>query len=188
MLLMSPLKLWGKLAEKKENYIFPTPKLSNSPASLSKATTLFSKPTEQQKHFSLFIQKVPVLHQSGFTTRQKKVLVDEFLKTIDDPIPQEILNRYHLPSLQSALVWMHAPQNSNHAKSARKRFAFEEIFYIQLERWRDKNERIHKNAFRIDIEKKELQTFIDRFPFKATKAQLKAIDSIIKDLKSEIGR
>ncbi|HEY4502441.1 MAG TPA: ATP-dependent DNA helicase RecG [Candidatus Paceibacterota bacterium] len=179
-----PVKVVGKVGGEKGKLYLPNPEVEQLPGlPLEGDDSLFQTNGTTETLFPIYPESTGITSK-WFHHATKKVLVDEFLKTIDDPIPQEILNRYHLPSLQSALVWMHAPQNSNHAKSARKRFAFEEIFYIQLERWRDKNERIHKNAFRIDIEKKELQTFIDRFPFKATKAQLKAIDSIIKDLKS----
>ena len=63
-----------------------------------------------------------------------KVIASKILETFDDPIPEEILKRYKLPTLATALVWIHAPRDAGHAVSARKRFAFEEIFFIQLER------------------------------------------------------
>jgi ATP-dependent DNA helicase RecG len=53
------------------------------------------------------------------------------LDVIEDPIPEEVLKRYHLPTLATALQWIHTPKKVDHAKSARKRFAFEEVFYIQ---------------------------------------------------------
>ena len=50
-----------------------------------------------------------------------------FLDTIEDYIPKEILDKYHLPTLKTALIWIHKPKNAKDAEPARKRFAFEEV-------------------------------------------------------------
>src|SRR3989338_4761726 len=50
------------------------------------------------------------------------------LGNIVDPIPEDILTKYHLPTLKTALVWIHTPQKESDAVAARKRFAFEEVF------------------------------------------------------------
>jgi RecG-like helicase len=43
-----------------------------------------------------------------------------------------------LPTLRTSLVWVHTPQTLKDADAARKRFAFEEVFMIQLERLRER--------------------------------------------------
>src|SRR3989338_10436018 len=68
----------------------------------------------------------------------QRILASGIVETLEDPIPEEILKRYNLPTPRAALVWIHTPRNDKHAPSARKRFAFEEIFFIQLERQRDR--------------------------------------------------
>ncbi|HEY0220851.1 MAG TPA: DEAD/DEAH box helicase, partial [Candidatus Paceibacterota bacterium] len=64
---------------------------------------------------------------------------------------------------------------------ARKRFAFQEIFFIQLEKQREKILWQKKNAFKIKVSKKEIDEFVKRFDFEPTKSQLDAINSTVSD-------
>ena len=105
----------------------------------------------------------------------------EVLDNIKDPIPKEILEKYNLPSLKTALIWIHTPMKLEDAQTARKRFAFEEIFFIQLEKQITRKEYEKNNAFIIDPSEKNLQEFIKRFPFQATEAQQNSIAAIIAD-------
>lgn len=125
-----------------------------------------------------------------------KIFNSGILENFPDPIPQDILSKYNLPSLKTALIWIHAPQKTADAVSARKRFAFEEVFLIQLEKQRAKKDWQLKPSFRIDGLRGQTQTntrtdadkriekFIARFSFKLTNAQLNAIDVILKDFES----
>lgn len=108
---------------------------------------------------------------------------NNILDTLTDPIPKEILEKYNLPSLKTALIWVHTPMRSEDAVSARKRFAFEEIFFIQLEKQIARNEYQKNETFNIDPDPKNLSEFIKRFPFEATEAQRRSIDVIIEDFK-----
>jgi ATP-dependent DNA helicase RecG len=130
---------------------------------------------------------VPIYPESrGITSRWfhyniQKVLSTGIHETLEDPIPQEIREKYHLPSLKTALVWIHAPQKERDAQSARKRFAFEEIFYIQLSRRKAKKEYEQKNSYHIDIDHSKLAEFVDRFPFTLTDGQAQAVQTITDD-------
>ncbi|MEK7069965.1 MAG: OB-fold nucleic acid binding domain-containing protein, partial [Patescibacteria group bacterium] len=46
-----------------------------------------------------------------------KIIKDKTLDNIADYIPEEILKKYHLPTLKTALVWIHKPKNKNDAES-----------------------------------------------------------------------
>ncbi|MEK7213769.1 MAG: ATP-dependent DNA helicase RecG, partial [Patescibacteria group bacterium] len=105
------------------------------------------------------------------------------LESLIDPIPDEILQKYNLPSLKTALIWIHTPMKPEDAESARKRFAFEEVFFIQLEKQIARKEYEKNPAFIIDIEENGVNEFIKRFPFEATEAQKKSIDTILEDFK-----
>ncbi|MDB5224488.1 MAG: recG [Candidatus Adlerbacteria bacterium] len=113
-----------------------------------------------------------------------KVLANGVLDQIHDPIPSELLKRYHLPTLTTALVWVHTPKTLKDAEAARKRFAFEEVFLIQLERGRDRAQQRHEKSFPIEVSASEVQAFMADFPFTATPAQMHAINAILKDMKS----
>jgi ATP-dependent DNA helicase RecG len=103
--------------------------------------------------------------------------------TLEDTIPAEILEKYNLPSLKTALIWIHTPKNTRDAESARKRFAFEEIFFIQLQKQRDKKIWQSEKSFEIVPSQKSVNEFVARFPFTPTNAQKKAIDAILADFK-----
>lgn len=111
-----------------------------------------------------------------------KIIKEGALEALEDPIPAEIIKRYNLPSLTTALVWMHTPQKVKDAEAARKRFAFEEVFMIQLERGQERRKQLHEKSFVIDAPKKEVAEFMSHFPFTATAAQQKAIDTILNDM------
>src|SRR3989344_3071200 len=113
----------------------------------------------------------------------KKILVNNLVKEIKDYLPKEMLKKYNLPSLKTALIWIHSPQNKNDALSARKRFAFEEVFFIQLKRQHDRLEYKKNKSFAIDSVEKDIKNFISRFDFELTKSQQKAIDYILNDIK-----
>ncbi len=100
------------------------------------------------------------------------------LDTLHDPIPEVILARYKLPTLKTALVWIHSPKKAEHATSARKRFAFEEVFYIQVQKALDRKAVSAASTYQVNTDAKHLAAFTDRFPFPLTSAQAKAIDAI----------
>ncbi len=111
----------------------------------------------------------------------KRAIETGLVSEIEDPIPASILKTYHLPSLQSALVWIHAPKDAKDAEVARKRFAFEEVFLIQIARSRDREKNREKKSYAIDAEEARVSEFMKSFPFSATAGQKKAIGEILSD-------
>ena len=119
-----------------------------------------------------------------FYHKVQKVLSSGILAHILDPIPEEILKRYKLPSLATALVWIHAPREEGHAAAARKRFAFEEIFFIQLERQEARLLYEQNPTFTITPKEGAMKEFAKNLGFPLTDAQQNAIDVIFKDFAS----
>jgi ATP-dependent DNA helicase RecG len=107
------------------------------------------------------------------------------LENILDHIPEEILKTYSLPSLITALIWIHSPKNKNDALKARKRFAFDEIFQINLARGQERNRVAKERAYNINTKSVDVENFISRFPFPLTKAQEKSINHIMEDLEKD---
>jgi ATP-dependent DNA helicase RecG len=114
----------------------------------------------------------------------QKILKSGILDHLTDPIPDEILKKYSLPSIKTAIVWIHAPRKREDAEIARKRFAFEEIFFIQLDRQKERHIAQKERSFVISKEKNEMQNFIKTFHFPLTNAQERSIESVLKDLKT----
>ncbi|MDE1945330.1 MAG: hypothetical protein KGI03_03610, partial [Patescibacteria group bacterium] len=62
----------------------------------------------------------------------KKALESLKADALEDPLPEDIRARYKLPALKAALLYIHAPRAPKDAEAAKKRFAFEEVFALQL--------------------------------------------------------
>lgn len=104
---------------------------------------------------------------------------------ISDFIPEEILKELHLPDLKTALKYIHFPENEKEYILARKRFAFDEMFLLQLSSIQAKNLWQKEKSFQIKSNEL-IKNFINSLPFSLTCAQMKAIDQILSDLKKSI--
>ncbi|MCD5382275.1 MAG: ATP-dependent DNA helicase RecG [Candidatus Pacebacteria bacterium] len=120
----------------------------------------------------------------------QKCFAAGILDTVRDPIPHSILKRYNLPELATALQWIHTPKKAEHAESARKRFAFEEVFYIQAQKAMEREAANAATTYQFKTTKKHIKEFTDRFPFKLTNSQNNAIAEILKNFngKHAMGR
>jgi ATP-dependent DNA helicase RecG len=124
----------------------------------------------------------------GLSSRWLRFAIQKILGTSElplDPIPKKILENYHLPSLKSALIFIHTPKKLSYAEAARKRFSFEEIFFIQLSRLKQKKQRDKKRSFVIKADKKKLNDFLSVFPFELTSAQKKIVNHITQDFQKK---
>ncbi len=115
----------------------------------------------------------------------EKIIGGGLVSELTEYIPEEILKKYHLPKLSTALIWIHMPQADKDAQAARKRFAFEEVFMIQLEKAREREENREKKSFNIKVDEKDIADFTSRFPFQMTDGQARAIDDIFTDFGRE---
>ena len=111
----------------------------------------------------------------------QKIISHKVHEKMVDSIPSYILQKYNLPTLQTALVWVHLPHKESDTVSARKRFAFEEVFYIQINRAQEKKIYREKKSYEVLVDQDDIQSFIKRFPFTTTKGQENAISDILKD-------
>lgn len=111
-----------------------------------------------------------------------KILKSDSIKNeMREYLPEGILKKYNLPTLYSALVWMHMPQKKEHADIARKRFAFEEVFFIQLARQQERKNYEEMFSYKLKIPEKDIKDFISRFPFTPTESQKNTIRTILDD-------
>ncbi|HLC95545.1 MAG TPA: DEAD/DEAH box helicase, partial [Patescibacteria group bacterium] len=104
------------------------------------------------------------------------------LTQFPDPVPTDILTRLHLPSLKQALFYLHFPQDTKHALIAQKRFAFDEMFFVQLKALQLKTLFETARGIPLSYDDTALQTFIHSFAFTLTNAQRKASLEILTDL------
>lgn len=111
----------------------------------------------------------------------EKLYTANILESVEDPIPADIVKRYNLPDIRNALLYIHKPDELKHAEAARKRFAFEEIFSIQVARARERSENDTLTSFPIREGAALAQKFLSTVPFPPTGAQKRAITDILAD-------
>ncbi len=178
------VKLTGKVTEGKGGIYLANPefeKMGSMP--IDAHDTLFKQNGGRSTGFSYPIYaETRGITSKWFYHAIEKILKEKTLDNITDYIPPDILKKYSLPTLKTALIWIHKPKNPKDAQAARKRFAFEEVFCIQLERQHDKLEYRKNKAWMIKRDKKEIAEFLDRFPFKPTLAQNKSIKVVLADM------
>ncbi len=100
---------------------------------------------------------------------------------VEDPLPPDVVERYNLPDLQSALLYIHKPDTLKHSDAARKRFAFEEILAIQVSKAQERARNETEATFAIPEAQTLAERFLKSIPFSATRAQKRAIADILSD-------
>jgi ATP-dependent DNA helicase RecG len=178
------VKLTGKVTQSKNGIYLANPEFEKMPdMPIDMHDTLFRKNNDKDTGFSYPIYaETRGITSKWFYHAIEKILKEHTLDNIIDYIPNDILKKYHLPTLKTALIWIHKPKNKNDSESARKRFAFEEVFCIQLERQYDKFEYRKNKSFQIIKNSKETEEFIKRFSFTPTNSQKKSINTILDDM------
>jgi ATP-dependent DNA helicase RecG len=101
---------------------------------------------------------------------------------IKEFIPADISKKHKLPNISTAIKNIHYPENLKQTEEAKKRFAFEELFLLQLFVLQQKQKFQKENASSVPFDKNLIQSFVEKLPFKLTNAQRKASWEIIQDL------
>lgn len=95
-------------------------------------------------------------------------------------IPEAVRGKYNLAEINYAFKNIHFPKDFESAEIAHRRFAFEELFFLQLAllEKKGKGRRVEKNPFK-ELECKN--EFVKSLPFELTSAQKRVIDEICAD-------
>ena len=169
--------------ETKEIY-FSNPKIEKiKEMPIAVGESLFGKGHEKHTLYPVYPESRGISSSWIYHSIQK-VFKSEIIDQIVDPIPEDILNKYHLPTIKTSLIWIHTPLSRDDAISARKRFSFEEIFIIQLSKRQSRKKYELYPSFLIETEMESVKEFVRRFPFSATQAQTDAIETIVNEMKS----
>lgn len=180
------VKISGRVAGKDGKIYVANPEIDrNPPKSADVHDTLFIKGSRTDE-----VQLFPVYPESeGISSLWlyhaiEKVLKSGVAERLIDPLPPELLKRYNLPTLQTAIVWMHRPRKLADSSAARKRFAFEEVFTLQLLMQQRRAAAAAEHAPPIKVAQESLADFVGSFPFPLTVAQSRAIAAIARDFSS----
>lgn len=176
------VKISGVIQKDSRGYLLSNPHIEKVTSAIPETDiSLFAKEIDTEFLIPIYPETKGVTSNYLYTLI-KKVVSGGILHTVEDPIPEHITKKLNLPKLKDALMYIHFPKNENLTIAARKRFAFEEIFYMQIKQYREKVEAKHFLAYPITTPKPTITSFIKSFPFTPTEAQMSAIDSILKDI------
>lgn len=176
------VKVSGKIKELKGGFTFNNPSLEKIESMpIGVGDDLFSQDQKTEELTPIYklskgISSLWIHHAI------QKIFNTDVFENIQDPIPEDILKKYKLPTLKTSLIFIHAPQKQKDALAARKRFAFEEVFLIQVQKLNTRKNLEHKATYNIDVSNEILKRFTDTLAFTLTKGQSDAINTILKDL------
>ena len=103
--------------------------------------------------------------------------------TLDETLPQSVVNSAALVSRAEALREIHFPTDMETLAAARNRLAFEELWFLMLASLTIKHEIMTETAPAIEFQASIAQAFTAVLPFDLTDSQRKAAWEILMDLK-----
>ncbi|RKZ24524.1 DNA helicase RecG [bacterium] len=120
-----------------------------------------------------------------FMRKLVKNVIENYLHMLHDPIPEEIRRELSLYSLPEAIRKLHFPEKIQEIEEARKRLAWDEIFYVQVFLAERKLSLEKKPGIGFNPESKLLEKFLSSLPFELTSAQRRVLSEIKEDMKKE---
>jgi len=158
------VSLTGKISDSKYGLTMQNPEYEKAKAlPIDVHNTLFEKDEDgnsKEFHYPIYRETKGVTSKWMYHA-VNKIVASGIVKEMPDYIPEDILSKYNLPKLSTALVWIHMPKNQKNSESARKRFAFEEIFFIQLTKARDRAKTKETPAYSIKSSSKSALSFLE---------------------------
>ena len=118
-----------------------------------------------------------------------RTIIENGLKEVNgklvETIPDYILKEYNLEDINTATKQIHFPTDFNQYTKARRRFVFEELLTVQLA-LSSLKARYDKELDGIQFDANvRMSDVINDLPFKLTKAQLRVLEDIDKDMESK---
>ena len=130
------------------------------------------------------------MKKGGLNSHAIEKLTKNLLAFLKEPVPetlpQWLVEKHHLMSLDEALRNIHYPVNPDLLRKAQYRLKFEELFYVQLNILRYSKDRQRKyRGFVFERVGEIFNTFYSKnLPFPLTNAQKRVIKEIRKDMGS----
>lgn len=170
--------LLGKPNNFNGRYNIPHPELEDAQATQQQPLTM-------QPHYHTSER----MKRMGIASRQMADMVENAFKlleghVISEVLPDYLLRRYNLMSLDEALHKVHHPQTSKELPEATRRLKFEELFFLQLDILRyTQNRKMNYAGFVFKrVGSHFMQFYNERLPFELTNAQKRVVREIRSDV------
>jgi ATP-dependent DNA helicase RecG len=110
----------------------------------------------------------------------KKVIA--IAKEIQEPLPKELIKENGLMDISKAIKQIHFPESFSLLKRAQERFAFQEVFLLELFVLKQRIKRLKENSISVPIQLEKIKRLVSSLSFSLTVAQKKAVWQIVKDM------
>jgi len=144
---------------------------------------IISKSLEHTRHTGRIVPVYP--ETRGITSKAIRLVLSKIidrLDEVDEFLPETIIQKYNLPHLAHAFRSIHFPSSLEDADHALNRFAFQDLFLLQLLKTSHKYEQKKHRAHAIKQDKTYTKKLIENIPFSLTEAQTKTLEEIFNDL------
>ncbi|MBC7766448.1 ATP-dependent DNA helicase RecG [Arenimonas sp.] len=176
------VKVSGTIKETKGKFLILNPTIEKTKADpLNQGINLFVQ--KEEVLFLPIYRETRNLSSKYFHTVIEKIFKHTEFKSIIDTIPEDVRKKYSLPNLHDALIYIHSPRIEKDTEVAKKRFAFEEVFNIQLKNAKNRKDAESSTSYSFVGLDEALDNFRKHLSFDLTEAQEKSIKAIINDFK-----
>lgn len=178
--------------------------ISGKPALSKYGALQFAHPdydriTEDESQSFLHTGKIIPLYRIPKELRNSKIgdfslrriihnAVETYLDNLQETLPENIINENSLPEIKDSVLNYHFPLSKEKLEEAKKRFRFEELFFLELLvalRKMNHNTKLTGHQMSIKPETAGLvKDFLKTLPFSLTKAQLNVLTEIKNDIMS----
>ncbi|HSM70011.1 MAG TPA: ATP-dependent DNA helicase RecG [Anaerolineales bacterium] len=117
---------------------------------------------------------------------QMNQVITYWAPAVVDALPESVRKSAEVMPLGEALLQIHFPESQDKLEAARKRLAFDEIFYLQMGVLQQKRDWKSVEARRFPVSDEWLDSRLTGLPFTLTSAQQNAVDDIRADLDSGV--
>lgn len=132
---------------------------------------------------------VPVYPETrGVTSKMLRTFIQGILTNLRRPeewLPKETLESVQLPEIKQALESVHFPQAIEDAAGAKKRFAFEDLFLLQIYNLNQKLKLAAEIAPALPADIEWLKSVIAGLPFELTQTQKRSLWEVVQDIEKE---
>lgn len=126
----------------------------------------------------------------GITMSQMRRMIDwalAHMETLPENLPPETVRRQHLPGRTEAVRLMHHPDNWDVQKQARRRLAFEELFFMQAGIALLREKRMHQaGGIKCAPSGELVRAVASHMPFSLTEGQQQAFSDIEDDMEGMV--
>lgn len=129
---------------------------------------------------------VPIYPETkGLTSKGLRYLISPILQNLEpiaEFLPQSALVKSGLPEVNSAMAQIHFPETPELAFAAKRRFAFEDLFCLQVSNILQRLKLSKEKAVSIKTDAEWTEKTISQLPFELTASQKQSLDEVLKDL------